>query len=143
VQQTCSLLDHLVGNCQYARWYLKAERFGGRKIYHELYPRRLLDRQIAWLVAFEDAPCIDASEPVGLRDARTIAQEPAAYRELAVVENRWDAGACSQAHKLFAPAKEVSVRSYGDGLGAALQHAAEGRLDIAFSADVSEMQRKS
>src|SRR5271167_1834180 len=55
-----SLLDHLVGGRQQSFRDGKAERLGGFEVDDKLNFRSLLDRQIGWLVAFENAPSIDA-----------------------------------------------------------------------------------
>ena len=43
---------------------VEPQRFGGFKIEDKLEPRRLLDRQIAWLLTLEDAAGVLADEVV-------------------------------------------------------------------------------
>ena len=59
-QQRASLFDRLVGGCEQRGRNVEAERFRGLEIDRELVFDRLLNRQIGWLGALEDAvdvPC--------------------------------------------------------------------------------------
>jgi hypothetical protein len=48
--------DHLVGAGEQHLWHLKAERFGGLEVDHQLEPRRLYHGQICGLRAVEKEP---------------------------------------------------------------------------------------
>ena len=52
-QHSCSF-DHLVGEREQLLWNLEAECLGGRQIDDEIELGRLLDRDIARLIAFQN-----------------------------------------------------------------------------------------
>jgi hypothetical protein len=54
------LLDHLIGDGQRRFRNCEAERLGGLEVDDQFEFSRLLDRQIGWFLAFENAPSIDA-----------------------------------------------------------------------------------
>ena len=65
--------DHLVGGGQKRFWDGKAERLGGLEVDDEINFRSLLDRQIGWFLAFENAPGIDGSLLPQIAEAAAIA----------------------------------------------------------------------
>jgi hypothetical protein len=66
------LFDHLVGGGQQRLRDGKAERLRRFKVEGQLDPCSLLDRQIGWFLAFENAPGIDAGfSPFGF-DPRAL-----------------------------------------------------------------------
>ena len=50
----CCLLNHLLRPHHHHRRNRQAKRLGGFKINHQLELRRLLDRNVGWLGAFQD-----------------------------------------------------------------------------------------
>src|ERR1700675_3133667 len=44
---------------------------------------------MADLVALEDASCINAGQPIELRDAASVAHEAASHCKVAILANRW------------------------------------------------------
>ena len=72
-----SLLDHLVGDREHARWNGKAERLGGLEIDDQLELGWLHDRQVGGLVPLENPAHLLADLPIEVRNAGTIAQEAA------------------------------------------------------------------
>jgi hypothetical protein len=55
-----ALFDHLVGGANERQRYRDAERGSRFEVNHEFHFRGLLDRQVGWLGAFEDAAGVEA-----------------------------------------------------------------------------------
>src|SRR5271169_3231618 len=72
-QQTVSLFDHVVGECQQLRWHFEAERLGGLEVDHELEFGGLHDRQVGGLLPLENPPRVDASLAIGVGYAGRVA----------------------------------------------------------------------
>jgi hypothetical protein len=68
------LLDHLVGDCQYARRDIEAERLGSLHVNDQLEFSRLLNRQISRFFTAEYSINIRrcASKQIGLESANPI-----------------------------------------------------------------------
>src|SRR6267378_6972118 len=75
-----SLLDHLISPQQQRRRDREAERLGSFEIDYELELRRLLDRQVGWLGAFEDSVDVSRRLPELTREARPERQQTAGVR---------------------------------------------------------------
>src|SRR5947208_8768667 len=67
------LFDHLVRDREQVIGHVEAERFDGVEVDDQLEPRRLHDRQVGGLGAFEDSTCIDADFAVRIGKDSTIA----------------------------------------------------------------------
>ena len=65
-----------------------AKRAGGLHIDHKFERGRLLHRHVGRLFALENAPRIDADQPVTLHIAGTVAHEPARFDEVAQRRDR-------------------------------------------------------
>jgi hypothetical protein len=59
-QQNAALFDHLVGERKQLVGDFEAKRFRGPEIDYEVKFRGLLDRQVDWLLAFENAASVVA-----------------------------------------------------------------------------------
>ena len=81
-------LDHLVGDCEHARWDVQAERFGGLEVDHQLELGRSNDRQVGGLLALENAAGVDADLAIGIGKARSIADQTTSRRVLAILIDR-------------------------------------------------------
>src|SRR5580692_2821452 len=82
------LFDHLVSAREQRRRDGKAERLGSLQVYHELDFHRLLDRQVGGLFAPEDPTGIVSDLTVRIRQAASIAHQPASRGKLAQIVNR-------------------------------------------------------
>ena len=76
-QQKASLFDHLVGGGEQSVRNTKTKRISGFEVDDQIVFRRLHDRHIGWLRAFEDAAGIDTYLAISFRDARAITDEAA------------------------------------------------------------------
>src|SRR5580704_14641845 len=72
-----SLFDHLVGSSEQVRWDGEAECLGSFEINDELKLRRLLHRQVAGMLTFEDAIDVLGRRPKQFRKINSIGYEPA------------------------------------------------------------------
>src|SRR5215471_8337841 len=90
-------LDHLVGAGEQSRRHVVAERLSGFGVDHQLELARLLDRQIRWLGALEDATGIDAELTIRVREAGSVAHQPAGFWKVALWIDRGDRVARRQA----------------------------------------------
>src|SRR5262249_2275442 len=70
-------LDHLVGAAEQGQRHADAESPGSLEIEEHLDFRGLLNRQLADLFALENAPGIDASQPIRLGNGAAIAHQAA------------------------------------------------------------------
>src|SRR3984893_17142050 len=77
MQQTSSLLDHLVGGHLHDQRHCQAERLRRLEIDDQLEFHRLLDWQLGWLFPFENPPDVATGEAIGIANARTITDQPA------------------------------------------------------------------
>src|SRR5262245_29644686 len=102
-------LDHLVGAGEQCGRYGKAEHPGCLRVDYQLELGRLHDRQLGRLRAFEDAAGVDADLTIGIRQARSVAHEPAGFREAAKRIYRWDRMSRSQEDQLDPPIGEKST----------------------------------
>src|SRR5277367_1378473 len=71
--KSARLLDHLVGGRQQRFRDGKAERLGGIEVDDQFDFYELLDRQIGWFLALENASDINGSSVIQIADAAAIA----------------------------------------------------------------------
>src|ERR1051326_8608356 len=79
--KTASLFDHLVSARDERGWYVEAERARGLEIDDELEGGRLLDRQIAGLLALEDAVDVGGRPPELVVLTEAVGKQPTLIRE--------------------------------------------------------------
>src|SRR5262249_8190956 len=83
------LFDHLVGKCEQRVRYVEPHRLCGFQIEHEQEARRLLDRQVGGVSAFEDAIDQGGRTLENLAPVRAIPhQAPFTSYRIGLV-NRW------------------------------------------------------
>src|SRR5215475_2306612 len=77
-----------------------AERPGGLEIEDQLdFRGKLHDREVSRLLAFENAPGIDAAQTICVRSIASIAHQTTGGGELSVLVDRWNAvaeGECAE-----------------------------------------------
>jgi hypothetical protein len=71
------LFDDLVGNCEQHRRKAEAECFGNIEVDDEVELRGLYDWQLGRLLSSENTPGVNASLPVCIRKACSLAHQPA------------------------------------------------------------------
>src|ERR1700730_4680109 len=100
------LFDDLVGEGQNFVRDCETERFGSLHVNNQLNLRRLLHRRFCGLLAFQDATNIDTCLTVRVRDARSVAQQPARRSNLVPIIDRRDCKARRQRYDLVAAGGE-------------------------------------
>ena len=101
--------DHLVGGSEQARRNGEAKSLGGVEIDNQLELGELHDRQIGRLLAFEDAPRIDALLAIAFHEVCAVADQSAGLRKLAPFVDRRNIVTRSQGYDQTAPAGEKRV----------------------------------
>src|SRR5207244_9412076 len=77
--------NHLVGTAEHRDRHGDAERLCRLEIDEQLNFGGLLHRQVCGLLAFEDAPGIQAGQPILLLDAGSVRHQPTGRDERAIV----------------------------------------------------------
>src|SRR6476620_6496062 len=108
-QQRASLFDHLVGECEHLRRQIDTERLGSLEINDQFELGRLYNRQIGGLLAFENAPRIDADLAKRTGKVASIAHEPAGRGIGAAIVDRRKLVARREFDDLIASAEEIAV----------------------------------
>src|SRR5450631_2463087 len=125
------LFDHLVSDREQPWRHLDAERSRRLKVDDELELSRLHHRQIRWLRALEDATGVDAGLPKSVRNAGSVAHQPAGCREFTDPKSRRNPVARRQSSELHAAIEEESVSSDDEGIGAFARKGSKSRVDLA------------
>src|SRR4029077_944473 len=85
------LFDHLIRSRQHVRWNRQADLLGGFQIDDELELRRLLDRQIFRLGAFQDLVDVSGRAPVEISDQGTVSHQATLLGKLSGGVHTWQA----------------------------------------------------
>src|SRR5215475_14561177 len=94
-------LDHLIRGGQQRFRDGEAEGLGGLEVDDEFQLGRLLDRQIGWFLAFENASGIDASLVGRITEAAAVAYQATGEGELTEIKDRGQRMAGRQRGELF------------------------------------------
>jgi hypothetical protein len=81
--KTVPLFDYLVGTTKEREWYSKAKGPGRLEIDDKLNLGHLLDRQVGWPLAFENAPSIDTHQTERLSQSPSVAHHAPVRDEVA------------------------------------------------------------
>src|SRR5262249_15510480 len=125
-------LNDLVGGGQQRFRNCEAERLGGFEVDGQLDFYSLLDRQIGWFLAFENAPGIDANLVVRIVGAAAIADQAAGQDELTDYIDRGQRVAGRQRRELFRASAEEGTVGDQDRTNVLLRNGCEGRFEIAI-----------
>src|SRR5262249_14549685 len=87
----------------------------------------------------EDAAGVDADLTIGIRQARSVAHEPAGFREATKRIYRWDRMSRSQEDYLDPPICEKSTGGHEKHIGLLAHKGREGRIDLAAGGDVENL----
>src|SRR5262245_59657296 len=74
-----TLFNHLIGAGEQRRGHRDAEDAGCSGVDNQLELARLHHWQVGWLLSLEDATRIDADLTIRIRQARSIAHQPASF----------------------------------------------------------------
>ena len=127
------LLDQLVGKGGELRRHLDAERPRGLQVDDELEPDRLLDRQVGWLGALEDAASIDADLTMLVRRCRFRSSSVRRLDKLALPISRWNPDRSPPNWPIARGGYRRIRRHDEEGIGALARNGGKGRIDLSGS----------
>src|SRR5690348_3003188 len=134
-----SLFDQLVGAALQRHRNGEAERLRGLEVDDELDFRGLLNRQVGWLFALEDAAGVDADLAKQLRNIGSIAHQTTGRGELAIRTDRGNRMAKCQCSELLAACKEEWVGADHQRTGSQLKQRRKDRIEIVIGAGMQDM----
>src|SRR5262245_6607295 len=137
------LLNHLVGASDQCVWNIEFERLGGLQIYVQRDFGGPLDRQVAGLVALENAPSIISSQAVRVADVGSVTQQTAGRGEFASLVYRRYAVAGSQHSELFAVAGKKWGAANHQRVRLQLDTLCENSIKVLFACGVQHMKLQS
>jgi hypothetical protein len=127
------LLDHLVGGGQQRFRDGKAERLGCCDVDDQINFGGLLHGEVGRLVAFENAPSIDARLVRQIAEAAAITHQAAGQGEFTDGEDRRERMAGRQCHELLPTQVEETTGADQDRTNALLRKSCERRFEVAFA----------
>ena len=104
-----SLFNHLVSGVEHRLRYGQVKRFGGFAIDSELGFRGLLERQVGWLLAFQNTTSVDADNAIGVGKIRSVTHQPAGRDKLGQSMDRRHTKACREGSEVIELTVEVWI----------------------------------
>src|SRR5262245_47809171 len=132
-------LDQLVGALVEVKGNVESERLGRLQVDDKLEFRRLQNREVGGLGAFEDLTTVGADLTIHAHTIGVVGHQPASFDSFAGGIARRNPIARSERRKLDAPACEEAVTSDVQGVGTVAREGGEGRLDLAAGARVEDL----
>src|SRR6516165_11207099 len=133
--------DHLVGAAGQGQWHGNAERLGGLEVDDQLDFRGLHDREVSRLLAFENAPGVDAAQTICVRSIASVAHQTTGGGKLPVLEDRWNAVAEGECADLRGVEVEPRIGAADHKRGCSqLRRRCAGRFEVGFGARVEYMK---
>src|SRR5207244_1180276 len=95
--------------------------------------RGLHDREVSRLLAFENAPGVDAGQTICIRNNTSVAHQTTGGGERSVLEDRWNAVAEGKCAELRGVAVEPRIGGADHERGCSqLRRRCEGRFEVGF-----------
>src|SRR5262245_16512122 len=135
-------LDHLVGATRQRKRDSDAERLGGLETEDQLdFRGKLHDRDVSRLLAFENAPGVDAAQTICVRSIASVAHQTTSGGKLSKLVDRWNAVAEGECAELRGVAAEHRVGGADHECGCSqLRYCCESRFEVGFRARVEYMK---
>src|SRR5262249_13329545 len=122
--------------------HVDSKRAGSRHVYDEVNFDGLLDRQIRWLLALENAPGIDAKPAMRIQDIGTIAHQTASHRIFAKAEDRRDCTPERHCGQLLNAGEEKGIRADDEPTCPQLLHPCKDRIEVALAGGMQQVNLK-
>src|SRR5262245_6001417 len=117
------------------------ERPGGLEVDDQLDFRGLHDREVSRLLAFENAPGVDAAQTICVRSIASVAHQTTGGGKLSILVDRWNAVAEGECAELRGVAAEQRIGAADHERGCSqLRRRCEGGFEVGFGACVECMK---
>src|SRR5262245_31014211 len=135
-------LDHLVGATRQRKRDSDAERLGGLETEDQLdFRGKLHDREVSRLLAFENAPGVDAAQMICVRGIASVAHQTTGGGKLSKLVDRWNAVAEGECAELRGVAAEHRIGAADhERSRSQLRRCCDGCFEVDFGARVEYMK---